>query len=41
MVCQSDRYGFGLPLEVEPGRDRDVGAVPWQPGKIRAAVYCR
>ena len=24
-VCQSDRYRFGLPLEVEPGRDRYVG----------------
>ena len=25
VVCQNDRHGFGLPLDVEPGRVRDVG----------------
>ena len=25
LVCQHDRYGFGLPREVEQGRGRDVG----------------
>ena len=45
MVCQSDRYGFGFPLEVEPGRVRDVGQQcsgnPEALLKIPGGVYCR